>query len=303
MVYLDKFVKARTARIMASGKVIRGERRQHVIQKTIDLLDDWRLSPWENEAAGRTGIRSALCVLGHEWETADLEAASVVQAAFSKLGKSERPSWQEGQRGYTIGLDHCKRCHAMLTGEQVERGFRFCGASCSRLALLAPDYEHGWWNDAVGRHAYDLIRKSRTKPRDCAQCGNEFRVNAEAKENRFCSKRCRNESMKTRKMRACEHCATPFLPSQDINRFCSMRCSSAAGKRKQFERVCEVCATGFASSSRHAMYCCQACNAKAHYHRKKNAAGASRRKRGMGLIVSLRPLSARAFDSIFKMAA
>ncbi|MDR7147046.1 hypothetical protein [Rhizobium sp. BE258] len=315
MAYLDGYLRnARSQRLKASQGIIKGDRRRHVIHRIMDMLEDFEVTPWEHEGAIRHNMRSALCLLGHDWAPADHEAAGVITAALNKLGVSTRPTWAEGQRDYTVSRDYCLRCHTGLTTDQQAQGMPFCSSACARLMLDYRGYERGWMEDPIGRKAYDMIRKSRTVPRSCEGCQKEFRVNHESKENRFCSKPCRNASLRTRELRPCELCSMPFLPSLKINRFCSKACAAEAGRSQKYIRTCEVCDTAFASAMPYAKHCSGRCNAKAHYWRKKAAKSAPSSKirtmadttaseittQSAGNVVYLTP---QIFDGWFREAA
>ncbi len=318
MVYLSKFVDARSSRLRDKHKprqIVSGDRRRHVVARLMDVLDDFRDSPWEREGATRSGLRSALCLIGHEWADADHESAGLITAAFQKLGHGARPSWAEGQAHYAMGREACALCGNAISEDQ--KPHRYCSVRCAKLALQEEAFDRPVQDDVYGRDAWKIIAKTRTAPRMCAlpSCGKEFRVWAESRENRYCSKQCRNDSMRTRIMRRCanEACGKKFLPSLKDIRCCSMACASAIGKRKKFEHTCQApgCSTEFLSAMPYAKYCSGKCNARAHYHRKKSEPLSNFSCDELGLIdkpradviLLLLPLTAAAFDGWFRRAA
>lgn len=314
MVYLQRYLDARNTRLRDKHKpsqIIKGERRKHVVLQVMDILDDFRDNPWEREGATRSGLRSALCVAGHQWTEADHESSGLITAAFQKLGQSARPSWAEGQPHYAMGREACMRCGNAIGEDQ--RPHRYCSVSCAKLALADSAFDRPVQDDVYGRDAWKIIAKTRTKPRVCAlpSCGKEFRVWAESRENQYCSKQCRSDSMRTRVMRRCANdgCENEFLPSKHDIQCCSMACSSAIGRRKRFEHTCQApnCETSFLSALPYAKYCSGKCNARAHYHRKKNQALPNFSCDDLGLVDVViafpQPLTAVVFDGWFRRAA
>ncbi|NTB86378.1 hypothetical protein [Agrobacterium tumefaciens] len=317
MAYLDCYVKARNSRLRAkhqSAQIIRGERRAHVVSQVMDILSDFRDNPWQREGAARSGLRSALCLVGHDWAEADHESAGLITAAFQKLGQGARPSWAEGQAHYAMGREACARCGNAIGEDQ--KPHRYCSVRCAKLALQDQAFEKPVQDDVYGRDAWKIIAKTRTVPRTCAlpSCGKAFRVWAESRENRYCSKQCRSDSMRTRVMRRCANvaCGKEFLPSLKDVRCCSMACASAIGKRKQFQHTCQApgCSAEFLSAMPYAKYCSGKCNARAHYHRKKQPlSNFSCDDLGLidrgpaDVVLLLVPLTAAAFDGWFRRAA
>lgn len=319
MVYLSKFVDARNSRLKKAHQprqIISGERRKHVISQIMDILDDFRSSPWEREAVSRAGLRSALCLAGHDWHPADDEAAGIITAAFQKIGQGARPSWAEGQPHYASGREACARCGNAIGEDQ--KPHRYCSVRCAKLALQDDAFDKPVHDHVYGRDAWKIIAKTRTKPRLCAlpSCGKEFTVWAESRENQYCSKQCRSDSMRTRVMRRCanDDCGKEFLPSQKDVQCCSTACASVIGRKKQFEHSCQAprCNTAFLSALPYAKYCSSKCNARAHYHRKKSHTLPNFSCDELGLLDVMftenviafpQPLTAVVFDRWFAQAA
>jgi hypothetical protein len=293
MAYLDHLLKARNARLLSGGKILKGERRQHVVQKAMDLLDDWRVSPWENEGAARHGLRSALCVLGHGWSPADEEAAGVILAALKRLGRSERPSWLEGQPHYLDSYDQCSWCKAPLDDLQVARSERFCSTVCAQAAFSRRDYLTHANADAMGRQAYRILQQAKTKPRTCQHCGVTYHAIREGSDQKVCSTRCRDASMRMIPDRQCLNCGCCFRPEKMARMHCSPKCAAehrfAAAR---IEKSCACCGVPFAAKISTAMFCSNACKKKRWKARRKTAD-----------ILQFKPLTPRVFDVLFKRAA
>ena len=85
----------------------------------------------------------------------------------------------------------------------------------------------------------------------CEQCGKTFQPKNPSKHNqRFCSRKCFNESQRTSVVRECKHCGKEFLvqPCQlkikGGGTYCSRECQYA-DKRKSIVLVCEMCGGEF----------------------------------------------------------
>ncbi|QDY69812.1 hypothetical protein [Qingshengfaniella alkalisoli] len=107
----------------------------------------------------RHSVRSALCLQGWKWESADEIARDLVQAALDRVG-AKRPTWLQGQREFEerfINRTRCKICHFQLPeGRRV-----FCSSECGSVfdARL-----HRVRYADEGR-AYELIARERDAPR------------------------------------------------------------------------------------------------------------------------------------------
>ncbi|OWK20076.1 hypothetical protein AJ88_33085 [Mesorhizobium amorphae CCBAU 01583] len=65
----------RAKKKLAKHPIFGADKRKHVVNQMMDVMADWRLSPFEFEGSCRAGLRSALCLAGHSWQRADDEAA------------------------------------------------------------------------------------------------------------------------------------------------------------------------------------------------------------------------------------
>lgn len=305
MAYLDHYLKAaQDARLGKQKAIVTGERRKHVISVVMDLLDDFRLSHWEHEGTARAGIRSSLCLLGHDWAPADEEAATLIAVALKKNRAPARPDWDEGQREFTVSPENCKVCFGALTQTQIDRKHRFCSAACATKALRAWDVALSK-DSSICRAAYRIIREGRTAARTCEACGERYHPVRKNSDQKVCSTVCRDALLRTRELRPCDLCAKPFLPSLKVNRFCSRVCASEAGRQQRYIKTCEVCDTAFATAMPNAKHCSGKCTAKAHYWRKKAAKSVPAPKpkpkpRSSAEIIYLTP---QVFDRCFRTAA
>lgn len=88
-------------------------------------------SLWGLEGPLRAGIRADLCLIGWRWKDADALARDALADAFRSVN-AIRPSWNEGQREWTIEAGtliertRCVRCHNPLP----EGHYKFCSRIC-----------------------------------------------------------------------------------------------------------------------------------------------------------------------------
>ncbi len=293
MAYLDNYL-VRRAQPLTTGSIIRSEdRRRHLIQAVMDRLDDYRSSPWQHEGPVRAGLRSSFCVAGHSWSAADTEAAGLVAAAFDELRVPDRPTWLEGQPHCVAPSDQCNWCSQPLDELQIARSERFCSTVCAQAAFSRRDYLTHANADAMGRQAYRILQQAKTKPRSCQQCGVTYHAIREGSDQKVCSTRCRDASMRTIPDRDCVHCGCSFRPEKMARMHCSPKCAAehrfAAAR---IDKTCDCCGVSFTAKISTAMFCSNAC--------KKNSWKARRKTADVN---QLRPLMARMFDELFRRAA
>lgn len=246
--------------------IFRGEQRKHIVAEAMNVMRDWRLSPFEHEGAARAGMRSSLCLDGHSWIRADETAAEIVKECLHRLG-AERPSYLKGQREYTIPREFCRCCMGPLDDQALTARRAFCSEECrqsvrNRDALL---YER-LMTDA-------RLRASRVKanasaaPRRCAhaECGRSYR--SADPDQKFCSMDCANAARRTLTVRNCLWCQKPFKPRGDSKRCCSRACATMHGARTRAqtypEVTCPTCKTIFRKRSPVGTYCSPSCKAVA----------------------------------------
>lgn len=242
-----------------------GQKREHLISRTMDLLKDWRLSPFEHEGAVRAGLRSGLCLQGFAWRLSDFEAASLVEAGLTRMG-AERPTWEQGQPDYTDSPDFCSWCRGPLDDETRTRSQRFCSAECAALALEHRAWKSSQYPGMVLRSAFRLIAKEKAPPRTCDYCGKSFR--SEREDARFCSSRCGvrwSYGDLLLKDIVCEGCGKVCKPAHRGSKCCSRSCASSVKMRKERERLadetrlCKRCGDPFTPTVEFAIHCSAEC--------------------------------------------
>lgn len=245
-----------------------GERRKHFIAAAMDILRDWRLSPFEHEARARSGLRSGLCLQGYGFERSEAEAAEVVAEGLRLLG-AVRPSWEQGQREYVEPRENCAWCGRPKDQYQLTR--RFCSPHCARMALLTRDYEGAADENLVRVRTLKLAGSLKSKKRTCLQCRVAFYPETEASPAKFCTRTCfyayRHKEEAATVERDCVVCGTAFRGKNVMAMYCSAVCNNTAQRRKRgvqpkgqvFPRLCECCGSSFKAMSADARFCSQDC--------------------------------------------
>jgi len=226
------------------------------------MLGDWRFSPFEHEAALRSGLRSGLCIRGHEWGRADHEAASIVGEAERRAGV-RRPDWNEGQWIYTVGPDHCVWCHSPIDDEDRTRGQRFCSSLCAKMALEHRDYETRKAADAIGQSAQILTARKKRPAVACRCCGKEFHPRKRGAV--YCSAGCiRSARGDLLADRNCLACGEVFHPRDASERCCSKSCATRYAVQQRREAAepqnCGHCQSLFRPSRKTQLYCSSYCS-------------------------------------------
>ncbi|PZU76076.1 MAG: hypothetical protein DI546_07990 [Rhizobium sp.] len=268
MAYLDSYLTARKERLLKGkpkkpAQIIKGPRRQAVINEVMDRLGDWRMSPFENQGALHAGLRSAFCISGNTWLASEIEAASIVGESLRMIG-AEYPTWDQGQPEHTIPDEQCKKCGGPMPEDAREglRRYRFCSNECSRAALVFRTYENGWRNSTLAWSAYRMVLKTKTAPRECPVCKSTFSVVRQLSDAVYCSKACYNVGRLKRAMIQCECCEKPFQPARDSSKFCSVECKNAAVSMKAYDKECACCGEAFTAKSKKALFCSSSCKRK-----------------------------------------
>lgn len=257
-------------------RIYRGEGRKVMVGKVMDVLRDWRLSPFEREGTTRAGIRAALVLEGHGWQKADAEAAGLVAEGLRLLG-AVRPSYGEGQKVYTLGRDMCAHCLGPLDDEDMAARRRFCCDEC-RTMVKARDADLFTYLESFAMNAgYYAAFKEGLPDSDCEWCGQRYKM--QHLKQRFCSKSCaQHERAGDRlvKVKPCLHCRNPFRGAQVEQKFCSAACHVGYVKEhgpltRLPERHCDVCKSIFRPKTAQARWCSPACGntAKVAYNRMK----------------------------------
>lgn len=237
--------------------------KAHMIERTIDVLRSGKASVFEHEGDCRHGLRSALCLRGAPWPTADGVAAYAVAEALKEIG-AKRPTWEEGQREATIPDDCCAWCGGEI--EQVgTRRDRYCSIECAKLAWTRRDAEDRKSKSAMHMRAFKIINRERQPDCTCEKCGKAYKPPNPNAPGRYCSTACAAAARTYIEERPCLHCGTVFKPKQSANKgkdvglYCSKACYSAAGRRAQFPKSCECCGSAFMARSSRAKFCTPEC--------------------------------------------
>jgi hypothetical protein len=280
-------------------EILKGRRRETAINKVMDILGDWRFSPFEFEGVVRTGLREAFCLSGNEWPAADAEAASLVEESF-KRSRAVRPKWIQSQRDYATSQGYCFFCNAQLEG-----GFKsqrkFCSTECANMTLDKWSSAQGKCDDpaylaafyAVNSARYWQKARGKSKPRKCEQCGGQFRVVRDTLESRFCSRPCYHASMRTLYQISCKACGTQFMPYSASSLYCSRSCDREARKDVRHLRQCEFCKLSFMGKTSKTMFCGTKCMGLMR----------GRRKKAKATIIPFPTISPAVFDQEFARAA
>lgn len=236
------------------------KQRKALVDRIMDGMRDWRLTPFENEAPVWQALRSGLCLAGHSWTKADLEALSLVDECLRLMG-AKRPDWEQGQPDYALGGDYCAWCQRPLSDddELTGRARRHCSAECARAALQHRAFRERSHRDAQWAAAYRVVVQAAMGKRRCDTCGKDFYPSIGRLEQRFCSSRCYGATLVTLPMLICAGCGTSFRQTNSHNpsRYCTIDCYNATRaeeKKKSMMRRCEQCGTAF--TSRHAARWC-----------------------------------------------
>lgn len=250
----------------SSGKIFNGEARETRIGEIMDALRDWRSSPFEHEGTMRAGLRSALCMKGHGWNKADLEAEGLINEAFHRLG-AKRPTWDQAQAWYTTPRENCLWCFMDLPEEAYSgtRKDRFCSEVCARSALEHRQFERHYQQTEIGNSAYRIISRSRTELRACAHCLTSFHpaaLGGNGAKQIYCSVKCRNDARRIVPVRNCKQCGRSFQPDRRDRLFCSNECKYEHGSTKVYDHKCEFCFKAFSSKAANARYCGAYCREK-----------------------------------------
>lgn len=248
-----------------SAPIFRGEKRKSLINEVMDVLRDWRLSPFENEGSVRAGMRSALCLKGYGWNRSDRQVEDIVAQALRLMG-AERPSFEQGQPAYSNGTDFCHWCFCPIDEEDRSRRRRFCTPECAQIGLQYMTRKTTHHYGAVLRSAIRMIDREKAEPQECGYCGDMFK--SDRSNQRFCSSRCAGlhragDAVYTD--RSCELCRATFHPISQSQRYCSQSCSMRARLKAEAESLagvrlsCECCGEQFRPTRKNAIYCSTRC--------------------------------------------
>lgn len=268
-------------------RVFTGGKRKSAAARVMDVLRDWRSTPFEHEGSARAGIRASLCLQGHDWQIADNEAAALVDEALRLLG-AKRPSWLEGQRQYTIPVENCQNCGGPLDADDMANHRRFCSPECT---AAAKQFRADWHKkvEAIARSvAWYTVSKEKQPERKCENpdCGKMFKPGTldYMRSTDTCSPECAREvtMLRNNPLRMCVGCGVQFRAKWVNDKFHSKECREAHRSRtriaataeKNAPRPCDQCGKQFTPSRADARFCGERCkwqwqNAKAKAQRRE----------------------------------
>ncbi len=215
--------------------IYNARRSSEIINQLLDIVADWRLTPFENEGPCRASIRTGLVLEGHRWMVADHQAAVLLAETF-KRGGHARPSWQEGQRYHANGTEYCVGCSLPLDDDAAVRGQRFCSPNCAKRFLDQREIRDRKHDDGISLKAQYLIAKRKKPSRSCVHCAKEFHpTNTHGQE--CCSYQCAavyryKKNAMEMPIRQCEACGADYQPNTPKARYCSKKCGVAFRDRR-----------------------------------------------------------------------
>lgn len=225
------------------------------------------------EGLFRAELRAALCRAGWPWPLADDAARVVVQEAL-RLARAERPSWAEGQLGYSRTTS-------------LRASARRVAAPCWRTTGARPIVRRGASRRRSGSASVRRPDGIEIEPDAwCAFCGTPLPEAAERDprqkyRGRWCAREAnRPEVPPVPKRRvACAECGEAFETHHPEARFCSPRCwrkdyhrRTKATRPSRAEpppepKTCEECGQTFQPIRRSRRFCSARCLRKARVRR------------------------------------
>lgn len=277
-------------------RVFQGEKRKHVINDVMDILQDWRSSPFEYEGYARHSLRSGLCLEGSSWAAADDEAQSLLSAAFQAIG-APRPTWDQGQRTYSDNGVRCGWCGGDLEGSPG----RYCSKLCASMVMVTRSEEENFLHTAAWHAAYKAIRREEAPSKICLQCGTAYKPSTPWKVQKFCSAACSNKASTKYAARPCDNCGVSFRPRRADNVYCSPQCHKERMFRERtFAKICGCCGISFSAKAANASFCSISCRNKLQYERTTRR---TRIRPHRAPFVPMHMLTAEVFDGWFRRAA
>lgn len=248
------------------GRILRGEKREHVVSQVTDILKGWHTSHFEYEGAVRAGLRAALVLEGNRWPLADHEAEQIVAESLRIIG-AKRPDWEEGQRRYVDRGSFCARCGGAMPDELVSggRNRRFCSVSCAEAEMMERDTGILSRQSNARYEAQRIIAREKIESKVCSLCGKRFRAMNPYQQGTqiYCSQACYHASKVTNPEIECLACGKNFRSRKNykgkLQQFCSPACADGFGRTTSYTVVCECCGLAFVSKRPDARYCSRRC--------------------------------------------
>lgn len=224
------------ARAPKHKRILTAAQGAAAIEGATRILGNWTFSKFEHEAHCRHGIRQGLCLAGHPWDASDSAAVYIVAEALANLG-AQRPSWAEGQHEYVTPRENCRRCGRDLEADAYtgKRRTTYCSVECARADIEAIEDGNRKATNVVYARAQRLVRRARTKPRLCPECGSTFQPRNESSAQVFCSHSCRAKGFRRKALSnsyefTCVICGSHYVHRDKRSRYCSPSCKSAGGR-------------------------------------------------------------------------
>jgi hypothetical protein len=240
----------------AYGRLLSGQKREHVIEALRVILADWKASPFEHEAACRHGLRAGFCIEGERWAVSDHEAAALVDEALRR-NRAARPTWEQGQREHTIPVECCQWCGGEIDQTGLRQD-RYCSAMCAKSAYIHREAETTKAASLSHRQALRIIVREQQPLKACKCCGVQFRPSDPTRPSDFCSLACAKTTIPDRE---CEVCGKTFHPATRHVMTCSIECRSAKARRPVKLLTCLTCGDDFpASQTKRSPFCSESCS-------------------------------------------
>jgi hypothetical protein len=244
-------------------QIFKGKQRESLIADLARKLVDLGGSALQHEGRAVAGIRSSLCLSGFSWAVSNHEAYALVGGAL-KLRGAVRPSYDEGQRDYTVPRENCKWCHLPINEENLkgQRNPYYCSVECAQFA-----FRYRFVDKVRGEHnayfaAHRLIARQKQDSRECEHCRKVFKLDRNGSTLKYCSHACSAKARQVIPDRPCRGCGTVFKPrSSDLaGKYCSIECHRSTMEAKVFTRTCIECSGEFKAKTERAKFCCAAHN-------------------------------------------
>lgn len=249
------------ARKKRHKRILSGDRREHRLIEIVDFLKGGRSTVFEFEGYCRAGLRSAFCLLGYDWDRSDAEAAELIERAFRRIGV-DRPTWQQGQREYTVAREDCSWCGRVVPAELLKDGLsiKFCSDVCARSAYQWRDHGERRNASELSNAARNIILRVQNPLARCANCGDEFRSTRAS--SIYCSQVCGAKANRRLEGIACDQCGVSFRPRRATTRFCSIVCKEASKSTVELPATCVSCGGGFTAKMKNRETCSKYCQAR-----------------------------------------
>lgn len=270
--YSEMHIGARTydlkSRITLAGPkpkpIFRGEKRTHVVTEAMNVMRDWRLSPFEHEGATRAGMRSSLCLDGYDWQRADHAAADIVKECLHRLG-AQHPTYLQGQREYAVAREFCRGCMGPLDDEAITARYSFCSEECRQSVRTRNNLLYHRLMLDTRNCAARIKANAEAAPRHCSECGKSYR--AANPDQKVCSRECGVAARTYLAEKPCKWCGHMFRPRDASKTFCSRECGAAHSTKVRVQTMpditCAVCKSIFRKRSPMGKYCSSACKSVA----------------------------------------